>query len=103
MKSRHRLVLAAWVRCTALGTRASERSVAIKILPEQLSKDPTRKQRFEREAKTISSFIVGFREGIRMELSHNSCMCFEIRLWSILPGLLGKPSYQSGRAHRWTS
>ena len=32
-----------------------ERSVAIKILPEQLSKDPTRKQRFEREAKTISS------------------------------------------------
>src|SRR5215831_2476723 len=31
-----------------------ERSVAIKILPEQLCKDPTRKQRFEREAKTIS-------------------------------------------------
>jgi serine/threonine protein kinase/Tol biopolymer transport system component len=32
-----------------------ERSVAIKILPEQLSADPVRKQRFEREAKTISS------------------------------------------------
>jgi len=32
-----------------------ERTVAIKILPEQLCKDPTRKQRFEREAKTISS------------------------------------------------
>jgi serine/threonine protein kinase len=32
-----------------------ERAVAIKILPEQLSKDPVRKQRFEREAKTISS------------------------------------------------
>ena len=32
-----------------------ERTVAIKILPEQLSKDPIRKQRFEREAKTISS------------------------------------------------
>jgi serine/threonine protein kinase len=32
-----------------------ERSVAVKILPEQLSKDPIRKQRFEREAKTISS------------------------------------------------
>jgi len=32
-----------------------ERNVAIKILPEQLCKDPTRKQRFEREAKTISS------------------------------------------------
>lgn len=32
-----------------------ERTVAIKILPEQLSRDPVRKQRFEREAKTISS------------------------------------------------
>ncbi len=31
------------------------RNVAIKILPEQLSSDPVRKQRFEREAKTISS------------------------------------------------
>ncbi len=32
-----------------------ERTVAIKILPEQVSHDPVRKQRFEREAKTISS------------------------------------------------
>jgi serine/threonine protein kinase len=32
-----------------------ERTVAIKILPSQVSKDPVRKQRFEREAKTISS------------------------------------------------
>src|SRR5713226_3078089 len=32
-----------------------ERDVAIKILPAQLSSDPVRKQRFEREAKTISS------------------------------------------------
>ena len=32
-----------------------ERIVAIKILPQQLSNDPIRKQRFEREAKTISS------------------------------------------------
>jgi eukaryotic-like serine/threonine-protein kinase len=32
-----------------------ERTVAIKILPAQLSSDPVRKQRFEREAKTISS------------------------------------------------
>ena len=31
-----------------------ERTVAIKILPAQLSTDPLRKQRFEREAKTIS-------------------------------------------------
>jgi serine/threonine protein kinase len=32
-----------------------ERTVAIKILPAQLSNDPVRKQRFEREARTISS------------------------------------------------
>jgi eukaryotic-like serine/threonine-protein kinase len=38
----------------ALDTRL-ERTVAIKILPVQLSSDPVRKQRFEREAKTVSS------------------------------------------------
>jgi len=32
-----------------------DRTVAIKILPGQFSSDPLRKQRFEREAKTISS------------------------------------------------
>ena len=32
-----------------------DRSVAIKILSAQLSSDPVRKQRFEREAKTVSS------------------------------------------------
>src|SRR5260370_23103378 len=32
-----------------------ERTVAIKILPAKFSSDPVRKQRFEREAKTISS------------------------------------------------
>jgi eukaryotic-like serine/threonine-protein kinase len=32
-----------------------DRTVAIKILPTHLSRDPVRKQRFEREAKTISS------------------------------------------------
>jgi serine/threonine protein kinase/Tol biopolymer transport system component len=32
-----------------------ERTVAIKILPAQFSSDPVRNQRFEREAKTISS------------------------------------------------
>ncbi|HVS88109.1 MAG TPA: protein kinase [Candidatus Acidoferrum sp.] len=32
-----------------------DRSVAIKILPAHFSSDPVRKQRFEREAKTISS------------------------------------------------
>src|SRR3981189_2307764 len=37
------------------GDKRLERTVAIKILPEQFSADPIRKQRFEREAKTISS------------------------------------------------
>src|SRR6516162_1494541 len=32
-----------------------ERTVAIKVLPKELSADSVRKQRFEREAKTISS------------------------------------------------
>jgi eukaryotic-like serine/threonine-protein kinase len=31
-----------------------ERTVAVKILPREMSNDPARKQRFEREAKTIS-------------------------------------------------
>ena len=38
----------------AIDTRL-DRIVAIKILPPQLSSDPVRRQRFEREAKTISS------------------------------------------------
>src|SRR5260370_24134633 len=38
----------------AVDTRL-ERTVAIKILSAQLASDPIRKQRFEREAKTISS------------------------------------------------
>lgn len=50
-----------------------DRTVAIKILPQQLSNDPLRKQRFEREAKTISSlnhphicvlYDVGRQDGI---------------------------------------
>src|SRR5215468_9347066 len=32
-----------------------DRTVAIKILPQQLSNDPVRTQRFEREAKTVSN------------------------------------------------
>ncbi len=40
--------------CRARDTRL-DRAVAIKILPAQFSSDPVRKQRFEREAKTISS------------------------------------------------
>jgi len=50
-----------------------DRTVAVKILPQQLSSDPIRKQRFEREAKTISSlnhphicvlYDVGHQDGI---------------------------------------
>ena len=50
-----------------------DRTVAVKILPQQLSSDPVRKQRFEREAKTISSlnhphicvlYDVGHQDGI---------------------------------------
>jgi eukaryotic-like serine/threonine-protein kinase len=50
-----------------------DRTVAVKILPQQLSNDPIRKQRFEREAKTISSlnhahicvlYDVGHQDGI---------------------------------------
>jgi len=50
-----------------------DRTVAIKILPSQFSCDPVRKQRFEREAKTISSlnhphicvlYDVGHQDGI---------------------------------------
>jgi len=50
-----------------------DRSVAIKILPTQFSSDPVRRQRFEREAKTISSlnhphicvlYDVGHQDGI---------------------------------------
>ena len=50
-----------------------ERTVAIKILPAQFSSDPVRKQRFEREAKTVSSlnhphicvlYDVGHQDGI---------------------------------------
>src|ERR1700716_3955866 len=50
-----------------------DRAVAIKILPAQFSFDPVRKQRFEREAKTISSlnhphicvlYDVGHQSGI---------------------------------------
>ncbi len=50
-----------------------DRTVAIKILPAQFSSDPVRKQRFEREAKTISTlnhphicvlYDVGHQDGI---------------------------------------
>ena len=57
--------------CKARDTRL-DRTVAIKVLPEHVASDPDLKQRFEREAKTISSlnhphictlFDVGEHEG----------------------------------------
>ncbi len=50
-----------------------DRTVAIKVLPEHVASDPDLKQRFEREAKTISSlnhphictlFDIGSQDGI---------------------------------------
>src|SRR6266576_4734213 len=50
-----------------------DRTVAIKILPAQFSSDPVHKQRFEREAKTISQlnhphicmlYDIGHQDGI---------------------------------------
>ncbi len=37
-----------------------DRTVAIKVLPEHVASDPDLKQRFEREAKTISSLNHGW-------------------------------------------
>ncbi len=50
-----------------------DRTVAIKVLPEHVAADPNLKQRFEREAKTISSlnhphictlYDIGTQDGI---------------------------------------
>ncbi len=50
-----------------------DRTVAIKVLPEDLASDPERQRRFEREAKTISSlnhphictlYDIGSQDGI---------------------------------------
>jgi Serine/threonine protein kinase len=54
MKSVPPSALAGWAKSTAPAIRRLDRTVAVKILPQQLSSDPIRKQRFEREAKTIS-------------------------------------------------
>jgi eukaryotic-like serine/threonine-protein kinase len=63
---------AGWGKCVARDTRL-DRTVAIKILPPYFSGDATRRQRFEREAKVISSlnhphictlYDVGRQDGI---------------------------------------
>ena len=42
------------------GDTRLDRTVAIKVLPEHVAADPDLKQRFEREAKTISSLNHGW-------------------------------------------
>src|ERR1700740_183443 len=54
MRSALLSALAEWEGYLARDTRL-DRTVAVKILPQELFSDPVRKQRFEREAKTISS------------------------------------------------
>ncbi|MGO9275591.1 MAG: hypothetical protein ACLQOO_36035 [Terriglobia bacterium] len=58
MKSSPRWAREAWERCIAPGDMRLDRIVAIKILSPHLSHDPTLRQRFEREAKTISSLNI---------------------------------------------
>ncbi len=50
-----RSVQVAWAKCTGHGDTRLDRTVAVKILPSHLSSDPTLRQRFEQEAKAISS------------------------------------------------
>jgi hypothetical protein len=54
MKFNRPWALAGWVRYIALGTRASIARL-VKILPTHLCENPEFKQRFEREARTVSS------------------------------------------------
>jgi hypothetical protein len=65
-------VPAVWARSIARDTRL-DRTVAVKVLPAHLSNQPELRQRFEREARTISSlnhphictlFNVGRDDGI---------------------------------------
>ena len=64
---------AAWARSTKARDTRLDRTVAIKVLPEHVAADPDLKQRFEREANTISSlnhphictlYDVGNQDGI---------------------------------------
>ena len=54
---------------TARDTRL-DRTVAIKVLPQHVASDPDLKQRFEREAKTISSLPMGVLGGSSRSPAH---------------------------------
>ena len=99
-----------------------ERDVAIKVLPESLSSDPSRKQRLEREAKSISKlshphvcalYDIGYQEGaafLVMELVEGETLDHRlkkgplppeqtIRLAAQIAAGLGK-AHQLGIVHR---
>ncbi len=74
-----------------------ERNVAIKVLPESLSSDPSRKQRLEREAKSISKlshphvcalYDIGYQEGaafLVMELVEGETLDHRLRKGPLPP------------------
>ncbi len=55
MRSPPRSAWAGWGEVYEARDTRLDRTVAIKVLPEHVASDPELKQRFEREAKTISS------------------------------------------------
>src|SRR5688572_8731186 len=67
-----------------------DRSVAIKVLPEHLANDPERRERFEREAKAVSSlnhphictlYDVGLQDGMHyLVMEHIEGETLESRL-----------------------
>jgi len=73
MKFNHPWALAGWARCIAHAIRRLDRTVAVKILPSHLSENDLAKQRFDREARAISSlnhpnictlYDVGHQDGV---------------------------------------
>ena len=45
----------AWGKCYEARDTRLDRTVAVKILPEGVSADPTQRERFQREAKAIAA------------------------------------------------
>ncbi len=78
-----------------------DRTVAIKVLPEHLASDPQRRERFEREARAVSSLNhphictlhdIGEQDGIRHLVLVGSQPVLEG-----CPG--GRPSIRPGQTH----
>ncbi len=89
-----------------------DRTVAIKVLPEHVAADPDLKQRFEREAKTISSlnhphicmlYDIGSQDGIDflvMEYLEGDTLAQRLEKGA-LPWIRGSRSLSRSRT-RWT-